>query len=56
MSQKEESYYTLSWACELDGTPLLVTGGSNGIIRVINCGTEKMHKVCKLYIFSYFCY
>ncbi|XP_078175979.1 transducin/WD40 repeat-like superfamily protein isoform X1 [Carex rostrata] len=41
---KEESYYTLSWACDLDGSPLLVAGGSNGIIRVINCGTEKIHK------------
>ncbi|XP_073114095.1 polycomb group protein FIE1 isoform X4 [Elaeis guineensis] len=42
---KDESFYTLSWACDLDGTPLLVAGGSNGIIRVINAGTEKIHKV-----------
>ncbi|RRT52660.1 hypothetical protein B296_00050326 [Ensete ventricosum] len=41
---KDESFYTLSWACDTDGTPLLVAGGSNGIIRVINAGTEKIHK------------
>lgn len=43
--QKDESFYTLSWACDTDGTPFLVAGGSNGIIRVINAGTEKIHKV-----------
>jgi hypothetical protein len=42
---KDESFYTLSWACDLDGTPLLVAAGSNGIIRVINCATEKLLKV-----------
>lgn len=41
---KDESFYTLSWACDLDGTPLLVAAGSNGIIRVINCATEKLLK------------
>ncbi|URE07944.1 polycomb group protein [Musa troglodytarum] len=41
---KDESFYTLSWACDTDGTPFLVAGGSNGIIRVINAGTEKIHK------------
>lgn len=45
--QKDESFYTLSWACDTDGTPFLVAGGSNGIIRVINSGTEKIHKVEK---------
>lgn len=43
--QKEESFYTLSWACNLDGTPFLVAGGINGIIRVIDAGSEKIHKV-----------
>ncbi|CAO2168455.1 unnamed protein product [Urochloa humidicola] len=42
---KDESFYTLSWACDhVDGSPLLVVGGSSGIIRVINCGTEKLAK------------
>ncbi|KAK1283948.1 Polycomb group protein FIE2 [Acorus calamus] len=41
---KEESFYTLSWACNLDGTPFLVAGGINGIIRVIDCGSEKIHR------------
>nr|WIL94302.1 FIE2 [Gladiolus x hybridus] len=41
---KDESFYTLSWACNVDGMPLLVAGGSNGIIRVINAGSEKLHK------------
>ncbi|KAL4201579.1 hypothetical protein AMTRI_Chr02g216830 [Amborella trichopoda] len=41
---KDESFYTLSWACDLDGTPFLVSGGSNGIIRVIDAGSEKIHK------------
>lgn len=45
MIQKDESFYTLSWACNIDGTPFLVAGGSNGIIRVINSGSEKIHKV-----------
>ncbi|GMP51661.1 hypothetical protein CsSME_00017806 [Camellia sinensis var. sinensis] len=41
---KDESFYTVSWACNTDGTPLLVAGGINGIIRVIDAGNEKMHK------------
>jgi polycomb protein EED len=45
LSQNLQSFYTLSWASDLDGTPLLVAAGSNGIIRVINCGKEKLFKV-----------
>lgn len=46
LCQKDESFYTLSWARDhVDGFPLLVVGGSNGIIRVISCGTEKFAKV-----------
>ncbi|GJN39733.1 hypothetical protein PR202_gb28869 [Eleusine coracana subsp. coracana] len=42
---KDESFYTLSWARDhVDGSPLLVAAGSNGIIRVINCATEKLAK------------
>lgn len=41
---KDESFYTVSWACDADGTPLLVAGGINGIIRVIDAGNEKIHK------------
>lgn len=45
LDQKDESFYTVSWACNVDGTPLLVAGGINGIIRVIDAGNEKIHKV-----------
>jgi len=46
LSQKDESFYTLSWARDhVDGSPLLVAAGSNGIIQVINCATEKLAKV-----------
>ncbi|KAF8655398.1 hypothetical protein HU200_061139 [Digitaria exilis] len=42
---KDESFYTLSWAHDhVDKSPLLVVGGSNGIIRIINCATEKLSK------------
>ncbi|WVZ95193.1 hypothetical protein U9M48_040989 [Paspalum notatum var. saurae] len=42
---KDESFYTVSWARDhVDGSPLLVAAGSNGIIRVINCATEKLAK------------
>ncbi|KAJ1267159.1 hypothetical protein BS78_07G035300, partial [Paspalum vaginatum] len=42
---KDESFYTLSWTRDhVDGSPLLVAAGSNGIIRVINCATEKLAK------------
>ncbi|KAF7833877.1 polycomb group protein FERTILIZATION-INDEPENDENT ENDOSPERM [Senna tora] len=42
---KDESFYTVSWACNIDGTPFVVAGGINGIIRVIDAGSEKIHKV-----------
>lgn len=45
VGQKEESFYTISWACSTDGTPFVVAGGINGIIRVIDAGSEKIHKV-----------
>lgn len=45
VDQKDESFYTLSWACSIDGSPFLVAGGINGIIRVIDTGSEKIHKV-----------
>ncbi|XP_057950275.1 polycomb group protein FIE1 isoform X2 [Malania oleifera] len=41
---KDESFYTLSWACNIDGTPFIVAGGINGILRVIDAGNEKIHK------------
>lgn len=43
--QKDESFYTVTWACSTEGTPLLVAGGINGIIRVIDAGNEKIHRV-----------
>jgi polycomb protein EED len=46
LSQKDESFYTLSWTIDqVDSSPLLVAAGSNRIIRVINCATEKLDKV-----------
>ncbi|TXG67380.1 hypothetical protein EZV62_008655 [Acer yangbiense] len=42
--QKDESFYTVSWACNVDGSPFLVAGGYNGIMRVIDTGNEKPHK------------
>ncbi|KAK9689083.1 hypothetical protein RND81_09G034200 [Saponaria officinalis] len=41
---KDESFYTVSWACDVDRRPFLVAGGSNGIIRVIDAANEKIHK------------
>ena len=43
--QKEESFYTLSWTCKVDGSPLLVAGGINGVIRVIDIDSETIYKV-----------
>lgn len=45
VNQKDESFYTVSWACNIDGSPFLVAGGINGVIRVIDAGKEKLHKV-----------
>ncbi|CAN1761442.1 Polycomb group protein FIE1 [Linum perenne] len=42
--QKDESFYTVSWACNRDGSPFVVAGGINGIIRVIDAGHEKIDK------------
>ncbi|KAK3119060.1 hypothetical protein QOZ80_9BG0713010 [Eleusine coracana subsp. coracana] len=42
---KNESFYTLSWARDhVDGSPLLLAAGIHGIIRVINCATDKLAK------------
>ncbi|KAL2927337.1 Polycomb group protein FIE1 [Bienertia sinuspersici] len=41
---KEESFYTVTWACDIDCTPFIVAGGSNGVIRVIDAANEKLHK------------
>ncbi|EFJ32504.1 hypothetical protein SELMODRAFT_143777 [Selaginella moellendorffii] len=41
---KDESFYTVTWACDLSGLPLLIASGSNGIIRVIDCGMERLSK------------
>lgn len=56
LDQKEESFYTVSWACNADGTPLLVAGGINGIIRVIDAGHERIHKVSLTFFYFYFSY
>ena len=45
VNQKDESFYTVGWACNVNGTPLVVTGGLNGVIRVIDAGSEKIHSV-----------
>lgn len=55
VDQKDESFYTVSWACDADGTPLLVAGGKDGIIRVIDAGNEKIHKVNLGIFLFYFC-
>ncbi|CAN1168071.1 Polycomb group protein FIE1 [Linum perenne] len=44
VNQKDESFYTVSWACNRDGSPFVVAGGINGIIRVIDAGHEKIDK------------
>ncbi|KAI6690507.1 polycomb group protein FIE1 [Syzygium oleosum] len=41
---KDESFYTVSWACNIDRAPFVVAGGINGIIRVIDAGNEKIHR------------
>ncbi|KAG7024895.1 Polycomb group protein FERTILIZATION-INDEPENDENT ENDOSPERM [Cucurbita argyrosperma subsp. argyrosperma] len=43
-SHKDESFYTVSWAFNVDGSPFVVAGGINGIIRVIDAGSEKIYK------------
>ncbi|BBN04603.1 polycomb protein EED [Marchantia polymorpha subsp. ruderalis] len=39
---KDESFYTVCWASDNAGTPLLVASGSNGVIRIIDCSTENL--------------
>lgn len=51
VDQKDESFYTVSWACNVDGTTFLVAGGINGIIRIIDVSSEKLHKV-EIFILS----
>lgn len=52
VDQKDESFYTVSWACNAGGIPFLVAGGINGIIRVIDVSNEKLHKVGLLFYVS----
>ncbi|CAK9225721.1 unnamed protein product [Sphagnum troendelagicum] len=35
---KEEEFYTVSWAVGDNGSPLLACSGSNGVIRIVDCG------------------
>ncbi|NP_001237614.1 FIE [Glycine max] len=44
VDEDDESFYTVSWACNVDGTPFVVAGGINGVTRVIDVGSEKIHK------------
>lgn len=44
---KEEAFYTVSWACDDASSPLLIASGSNGIIRVIDANKEKL---CKTFV------
>lgn len=41
---KEEAFYTVSWACDDFKSPLLIASGSNGVIRVIDAGKESISK------------
>lgn len=43
--QKEESFYTVSWVCGVNGNPYVAAGGVKGIIRVIDVNSETIHKV-----------
>lgn len=45
VDQKDESFYTVCWACSDDGSPYIVAGGSKGIIRVIDSGRESIYRV-----------
>ncbi|KAF8103929.1 hypothetical protein N665_0182s0036 [Sinapis alba] len=40
----EESFYTVSWACGVEGNSFVVAGGLKGIIRVINVDDKMVHK------------
>ncbi|VVA98962.1 unnamed protein product [Arabis nemorensis] len=39
-----ESFYTVSWACGVNGKPFVAAGGVKGIIRVIDVDNEMIHK------------
>ena len=52
VAQKEEEFYTVSWAVGDGGSPLLACSGSNGVIRIVDCGTEKLLKVGAFYLVS----
>ncbi|WVZ00223.1 hypothetical protein V8G54_026292 [Vigna mungo] len=41
---KDEAFYTVSWACSDEGSPFIVAGGSKGIIRVIDAGRESIYR------------
>ncbi|KFK39391.1 fertilization-independent endosperm protein [Arabis alpina] len=41
---KDESFYTVSWACSVNGDPFVAAGGLKGIIRVIDVNNEMIHK------------
>ncbi|KAG2271200.1 hypothetical protein Bca52824_065755 [Brassica carinata] len=41
---KGESFYTASWACDVERNPFVVAGGLNGIIRVINVNDKMVYK------------
>lgn len=49
--QMEESFYTISWACGVEGNPFVAAGGVKGIIRVINVKDQMVHKVYYYCIF-----
>ncbi|CAG7876885.1 unnamed protein product [Brassica rapa] len=42
--EDEESFYTASWACDVERNPFVVAGGFNGRIRVINVNDKIVHK------------
>ena len=44
--QADESFYTCKWSIDVDvGTPLLLLAGHTGVIRVIDCHTQKVVQV-----------
>ncbi|EOY12575.1 Uncharacterized protein TCM_031090 [Theobroma cacao] len=40
VDQKDESFCTISWACNIDSALFVVAGGIDGIIRVIDASNE----------------
>ncbi|KAG0553662.1 hypothetical protein M758_12G029000 [Ceratodon purpureus] len=41
---KEEEFYTVSWAVGKDGSPLLACSGSKGVVRVVDCESETLQR------------